>query len=111
MNQGFDTIGRGYSLNWTADPRITRQIVEALDDVVTVVTVGPSTGSYELRYLALSAVEPSIEMLGQRAAQYSFDALVALPLHRLIVGRGQPLASVAGEAMAAACVCLPRPAA
>jgi hypothetical protein len=102
MNQGFDTIGRGYSLSRSADPRISRQVVEALDDVVTVVSVGPTTGSYEPRQLALSAVEPSIEMIRQRAARCSFDALMALPFDRLIVGHGQPLASGAREALAPA---------
>jgi hypothetical protein len=45
------------------------------------------------------------------AARRSFDALMALPFDRLIVGHGQPLASGAREALAAAYAWLPRPAA
>jgi hypothetical protein len=86
MNHSFDTIGRGYSLNRRADPRIARQNVDAKDDVVTVVSVGPSTGSYELPHLAVSVAEPSIEIIRQRAPRRSFDALMALPLDPMIVG-------------------------
>jgi hypothetical protein len=46
-NGDYDTIGRGYALNRKADPRIARQIVEALGNAATVVNVGAGTGSYE----------------------------------------------------------------
>lgn len=66
MNKSYDTIGRRYSLNRRADPRIARQIVEALGNAATAVNVGAGTGSYEPRHLAVMAVEPSIEMIRQR---------------------------------------------
>jgi len=66
MNKSYDTIGLGYSLNRRADPRIAGQILDALGDAATVVNVGAGTGSYEPRDLAVTAVEPSIEMIRQR---------------------------------------------
>jgi SAM-dependent methyltransferase len=94
----YDTIGRGYALNRRADPRVARQILDALGDAATVVNVGAGTGSYEPRHLVVTAVEPSIEMIGQRPpgaapvvraiaeqlpfADHSFDAsLAVLTIH------------------------------
>jgi SAM-dependent methyltransferase len=65
-NSDYDAIGRGYSLSRMTDPRIAREIVQALGDATTVVNVGAGTGSYEPRHLKVVAVEPSIEMIGQR---------------------------------------------
>jgi len=62
----YDTIGRGYALSRRPDPRIARQILDALGDASTVVNVGAGTGSYEPSHLAVTAVEPSIEMIRQR---------------------------------------------
>lgn len=98
VKHGYDTIGRGYSQSRRADPRIARQIVEALGDAGTVVNLGAGAGSYEPRHLAVTAVEPSIEMIGQRPpdtapvvraiaeqlpfADHSFDAsLAVLTIH------------------------------
>lgn len=94
----YDAIGRGYALNRKPDPRIARQILGALDGVATVVNVGAGAGSYEPRHLAVTAVEPSIEMIRQRPpdaapvvraiaeqlpfADHSFDAsLAVLTIH------------------------------
>jgi SAM-dependent methyltransferase len=90
----YDTIGRGYALNRRADPRVAQQILDALGDAATVVNVGAGTGSYEPRHLAVTAVEPSIEMIAQRPpgsepvvraiaeqlpfADHSFDASLAV---------------------------------
>jgi SAM-dependent methyltransferase len=90
----YDTIGCGYALNRRAEPRIARQILDALGDSATVVNVGAGTGSYEPRHLAVTAVEPSIEMIAQRPpgaapvvraiaeqlpfADHSFDASLAV---------------------------------
>jgi SAM-dependent methyltransferase len=62
----YDSIGRGYALSRRPDPRIAQQILDALGDAETVVNVGAGTGSYEPRHLAVTAVEPSIEMIRQR---------------------------------------------
>jgi SAM-dependent methyltransferase len=65
-NGDYDTIGRGYALSRKPDPRIAGQILDALGAAATVVNVGVGTGSYEPRNLAVTAVEPSIEMIRQR---------------------------------------------
>jgi len=62
----YDRIGRGYSLSRRPDPRVAQQILDALGDAATVVNVGAGTGSYEPRHLAVTAVEPSLEMIRQR---------------------------------------------
>jgi len=62
----YDTIGRGYALSRRPDPRIARQILDALGNAATVLNVGAGTGSYEPSHLAVTAVEPSIEMIKQR---------------------------------------------
>jgi SAM-dependent methyltransferase len=63
----YDTIGRGYARLRRPDPRIERVIVEALGDCRRVVNVGAGTGSYEPRDREVVAVEPSSEMIAQRA--------------------------------------------
>jgi SAM-dependent methyltransferase len=64
----YDAIGRGYALSRQPDPRIARQIVDALGDAATVVNVGAGTGSYEPRQRAVTAVDPSMEMIRQRSS-------------------------------------------
>ncbi len=62
----YDAIGHGYSLNRGADPRIARQVLDALGDATTVVNIGSGAGSYEPSHLAVTAVEPSMAMIRQR---------------------------------------------
>ena len=94
MNSDYDSIGRGYSLLRSADPRLARQIWQALGNATSVLNVGAGTGSYEPRHLAVTAVEPSIEMIRQRQSgaapvvrsiaeqlpftDHSFDASLAI---------------------------------
>jgi len=63
----YDRIGSGYSAVRRADPRIAARIDEALGDARTVVNVGAGTGSYEPANREVTAVEPSAEMIDQRA--------------------------------------------
>ena len=64
----YDRIGRSYGRTRREDPRIAAQILEGLGDARTVVNVGAGTGSYEPSDRDVVAVEPSVEMLRQRAA-------------------------------------------
>ena len=64
----YDRIGRGYGDRRRADPRIAAQIEEALGDARSVLNVGAGTGSYEPGDRAVTAVEPSTEMIAQRPA-------------------------------------------
>ena len=64
----YDRIGIGYSEYRKADPRIAGQIGAALGASRTVVNVGAGTGAYEPVDRSVVAVEPSAEMLRQRAA-------------------------------------------
>lgn len=62
----YDRLGRGYSRVRRPDPRIAVQIDAALGAARTVLNVGAGTGSYEPEGRAVTAVEPSAEMIGQR---------------------------------------------
>lgn len=62
----YDRIGRTYAQTRRPDPRIARQISEALGDARSVVNVGAGTGAYEPRDRDVVAVEPSSVMLRQR---------------------------------------------
>jgi len=64
----YDRIGRRYTLTRRPDPRIAAAIVDALGDASTVVNVGAGTGAYEPVGPSLVAVEPSWQMIRQRAA-------------------------------------------
>jgi SAM-dependent methyltransferase len=68
MAELYDTIGREYRLHRRPDPRIAAAIVRALGDAVSVVNVGAGAGSYEPVDRRVIAVEPSLEMIRQRAA-------------------------------------------
>ena len=98
MAQLYDEIGIGYCDRRRPDPRILRATHAALGDARTVLNVGAGAGSYEPTERDVVAVEPSIEMIGQRAsdaapvvraygdrlpfASGSFDAALAtLTLH------------------------------
>lgn len=78
----FDTIGRGYAALRRPDPRIERSLHEALGRAHAVLNVGAGAGSYEPRDRALTALEPSQEMIGQRppdAAPVIQGVVEALP--------------------------------
>jgi SAM-dependent methyltransferase len=62
----YDRLGRGYGRVRRSDPRIAAQIERALGDARTVLNVGAGTGSYEPAERAVTAVEPSAEMIAQR---------------------------------------------
>lgn len=62
----YDRLGRGYSRVRRPDPRIAAQIDAALGEARTVLNVGAGTGSYEPDGRTITAVEPSVEMIGQR---------------------------------------------
>ena len=66
MRAVYDTIGTGYAAKRRADPRVARAIRAALGDAASVVNLGAGAGSYEPPDLAVVAVEPSWEMIGQR---------------------------------------------
>lgn len=77
----YDRIGRSYSRNRRADPRIAAQIRAAVGDATSVLDVGAGTGSYEPGLRGVIAVEPSRVMIAQRlddaapAAQALAEAL------------------------------------
>lgn len=62
----YDTIGVNYAQLRKPDPRIARAIEAALGDARTVLNVGAGAGSYEPADRAVTAVEPSREMIRQR---------------------------------------------
>ncbi len=64
----YDRIGLNYSELRKPDPRIAAAIEAALGDSRTVLNVGAGAGSYEPAGRAVTALEPSIEMIRQRSA-------------------------------------------
>lgn len=64
----YDELGKGYAGVRRPDPRIAARIETALGDASTVVNVGAGSGSYEPAGRAVTAVEPSAEMIAQRPA-------------------------------------------
>ena len=62
----YGQIGEGYGLFRRPDPKIAKQILDALGDAVTVLNVGAGTGSYEPADRQVTAVEPSQSMRAQR---------------------------------------------
>jgi SAM-dependent methyltransferase len=64
----YDRIGIGYSAVRRPEPKIAAQLEAALGDAKTVLNVGAGTGSYEPGDRDVTAVEPSKEMIAQRAA-------------------------------------------
>ena len=67
MNALYDRIGVGYSNLRKPDVRIAHAIHHALGDAKSVLNVGAGTGSYEpANRIAVTALEPSAEMIGQR---------------------------------------------
>ncbi|WP_179380250.1 class I SAM-dependent methyltransferase [Jannaschia marina] len=67
MTALYDTIGVDYARLRRPDPRIAARIAEALGPAETVLNVGAGAGSYEPEGRRVTAVEPSAEMIRQRA--------------------------------------------
>lgn len=63
----YDRIGVGYSHYRRPDPRIAALIMAALGPAQTILNVGAGAGSYEPVDRSVVAVEPSAEMVRQRA--------------------------------------------
>ena len=63
----YDQIGVGYTAHRQPDPRIAAAIVDALGPARSVLNVGAGAGSYEPVDRRILAVEPSPEMIRQRA--------------------------------------------
>ena len=68
MPQLYDEIGVGYGNYRRPEPRFAASILEALGEAESVVNVGAGAGSYEPTDRPVVAVEPSLEMIRQRAA-------------------------------------------
>jgi SAM-dependent methyltransferase len=68
MPASYDTIGINYANLRKPDPRIGAAIEAALGDARRVLNVGAGAGSYEPAGREVVALEPSIEMIRQRAA-------------------------------------------
>lgn len=66
MKQLYNTIGVGYANLRKPDPRIEQAISAALGNAKSVLNVGAGTGSYEPADRAVTALEPSTEMIRQR---------------------------------------------
>jgi SAM-dependent methyltransferase len=64
----YDTIGIDYARLRQPDPRIAARIEGALGAARTVLNVGAGAGSYEPAGREVTALEPSLEMIRQRAA-------------------------------------------
>ena len=66
MSARYDAIGINYLALRTPDRRIASAIEQALGDAKNILNVGAGTGSYEPQDRAVTAVEPSAEMIRQR---------------------------------------------
>ena len=71
MNELYDRIGCGYTMQRRSDPRIFRQILRLLQGVSSLLDVGAGSGSYEPHDLAVTAVEPSLQMILQHPRRSS----------------------------------------
>ncbi|NKB51061.1 MAG: methyltransferase domain-containing protein [Rhizobiaceae bacterium] len=67
MNTLYDTIGLNYADLRKPDARIAERIESALGNAKSVLNVGAGAGSYEPANKQITAVEPSAEMIKQRA--------------------------------------------
>jgi SAM-dependent methyltransferase len=63
----YDRIGAGYTWGRRTDPRWMATIAAALGEARSVANVGAGTGSYEPSDRTVLAIEPSSEMIRQRA--------------------------------------------
>jgi SAM-dependent methyltransferase len=64
----YEQIGRKYRSTRHADPRISKEIRQALGDAESIVNIGAGVGSYEPTDLRVVPVEPSQTMIRQRPA-------------------------------------------
>jgi len=67
MNAKYDKTGINYATRRKNDPRIAIQLFSKLDGAQRIINIGEGTGSYEPDYIDLVALEPSLEMIGQRS--------------------------------------------
>ena len=67
MKALYDTIGTDYSTRRRTDPRVETQLFAELRGATRIINIGAGTGSYEPEGVDLVAVEPSAEMIAQRA--------------------------------------------
>lgn len=63
----YDAIGQTYARTRREDPYVASQILAAVGDGRRVVNVGAGSGNYEPRDRSVVAVEPSAQMIDQRA--------------------------------------------
>ncbi|WP_042377447.1 class I SAM-dependent methyltransferase [Streptacidiphilus melanogenes] len=63
----YDSIGIGYAAMRREDPRWRARILDAVGDAAPVLNVGAGAGSYEPHDRLVVALDPSAEMLAQRA--------------------------------------------
>lgn len=68
MDAIYDRIGIDYANLRRPDARIAAQLDAALGDAASVLNVGAGAGSYEPAGREVTALEPSAEMIAQRAA-------------------------------------------
>lgn len=66
MAARYDSIGINYAELRKPDPRIAAMIHGALGPARTVLNVGAGSGSYEPADRQVTAIEPSLEMIGKR---------------------------------------------
>ncbi|HEX4837094.1 MAG TPA: methyltransferase domain-containing protein [Solirubrobacteraceae bacterium] len=69
QGNSYDEIGVGYIATRRTDPRIARQIHEALGDARSIVNVGVGIGAYEPHDREVLPIEPSDRMIAQRAPE------------------------------------------
>lgn len=71
MNELYDRVGYGYATQRRPDPRIFSQIRQLLLGMSSLLNVGAGSGSYEPEDLAVTAVEPSLQMILQRHNRFN----------------------------------------
>src|SRR5262245_54710175 len=69
MATKYDTIGVNYVALRKPDARIAAVIHAALGPAATILNVGAGAGSYEPADRAVTAVEPSLEMIRKRSPE------------------------------------------
>lgn len=67
MEALYDNVGKSYSVSRCEDPKIAEDIFQFLLGSDSILNIGAGTGSYEPREMNVIAVEPSMEMIQQRA--------------------------------------------